>query len=124
MNILNTRKPFSSVLPGEEIYYIDPQTQLIRSTTITASAVHPKSLNRFVWMIKFYMPFRIDSITKEALEEAKKFGTNVEQTMYINRNECMVITQTDIPMAFATEKKYLEEWKNNKSGLIAPKRNA
>lgn len=122
MNILNSRKPFSSVLVGEEIYYIDPKTQETKGVTVTGSKIHPNVPS--LWALRIYMPFRIGSVTDESLKEAKKFGTTVEHTIVMLKTECMVLLQSEIPMIFATEKKYIEEWKRGSSGLIQPKRNA
>jgi hypothetical protein len=114
MNILNKKKTFGDVKVGEPLYLIDPITQKVIQTMLRFSAIHPQSKNNHVLVLEIYMPFRIDSITAEKLEEAKKFGTETTQQVFVNKTDHLVVLMTSTPTALSTERKYLLEWMGRK----------
>lgn len=121
-NILGSPKTFGDVRVGETVYILDFKDQSIRGVTVTQSHIHPRS-KAGVWVIEAYLPFRINSIKDDSLEEAKKFGTRVTQQFFINRKEYLVLLLSKIPTVLATEQKYIESWMKKESNLILLKRN-
>lgn len=113
--IINTRKKFKDVKVGERLYFINPNTGQIVHSTVTASAIHPKSLNLAVQAINFN---KIDiELNDEQIAAAKKQGINTIDQILVERDQSMARLLCSPPTHCATTYEELDKWMKRADGM-------
>jgi len=105
------RKKFKDVKKGEKIFVLRPFTFQIHEAEVKNSAIHPKT-KKHVWVLEFYIPFKNQKITTQALKDAETHGFAKTATTAIldgNASMCTLMIRP-APTQIATTKEEIEQW--------------
>jgi len=105
------KKPFSESEVGDEIFFIDPQTQSIMTTQVVKSLIHPKSRNKKTWYIEFNRIMKHNVAKADDMDNAREKGTaNTTMKALLPVGASMVTLPMVPPLVICTTRKELLTW--------------